>query len=146
MPYKVKGQCIYKKDTNQKVGCTKGSVNKYLAALHANADESVELTEENELIGGKADKLTPKDLAKKFGVPVEQINAQIQKGIKVEMEHTDDKEKATEIATDHVSEFPDYYNRLETMENKASKQWNSGDVTENTKTLIKRLIRENLSR
>ena len=146
MPYEVKGKCIFKKDGGAKVGCTKGSVDKYLAALHANADESVELTEENKLVGGKADKLTPKDLAKKFGVPVEQIKAQIQKGINVEMEHTDDKEKATEIATDHVSEFPDYYNRLESMENKASKQWNSSDVTENTKTLIKRLIRENLSR
>lgn len=276
MPYEVKGKCVYKKDGGAKVGCTKGSVDKYLAALHANADESVELTEDiknkilygfhatkhdmkngfykgnidtiypeairetyqniiseydvnlenddidkmgkilekkgygftfvsrepiksssfqsgqykygeylykvygkgdelilddyneinaeivvtkhplyfekvenmnesNKLKGGKADKLTPKDLGKKFGVPVEQIKAQIQKGINIEMEHTDDKEKATEIATDHVSEFPDYYNRLESMENKASKQWNSSYVTENTKTLIKRLIRENLS-
>ena len=41
MPYKVKGQCVYHKDTNKKVGCTKGSVSKYLAALHANADEAV---------------------------------------------------------------------------------------------------------
>jgi len=38
MPYKVKGKCVYKKDTNKKVGCTKGSVKKYLSALHANAD------------------------------------------------------------------------------------------------------------
>jgi hypothetical protein len=36
MPYKVKGKCIYKKDTGKKVGCTKGPVSKYLAALHAN--------------------------------------------------------------------------------------------------------------
>jgi hypothetical protein len=49
MPYKVKGKCVYKKDTGKKVGCTKGSVKKYLAALHANANESLdyELTEEN---------------------------------------------------------------------------------------------------
>jgi len=40
MPYKVKGQCIYKKDSGKKVGCTKGSVDKYLAALRANVDES----------------------------------------------------------------------------------------------------------
>jgi hypothetical protein len=40
MPYKVKGQCVYKKDTGAKVGCTKGDVNKYLAALHANVDEN----------------------------------------------------------------------------------------------------------
>lgn len=40
MPYKVKGKCVYKKDTGKKVGCTDGSVKKYLAALHANVDES----------------------------------------------------------------------------------------------------------
>ena len=49
MPYKVKGKCVYKKDTGKKVGCTKGSVKKYLAALHANANESLdhELTRED---------------------------------------------------------------------------------------------------
>lgn len=36
MPYKAKGKCVYKKDTGKKVGCTKGPVKKYLAALHAN--------------------------------------------------------------------------------------------------------------
>jgi hypothetical protein len=45
MPYKVKGKCVYKKDTGKKVGCTKGSVKKYLAALHMHADESVEHSE-----------------------------------------------------------------------------------------------------
>ena len=138
MPYTVKGKCIFKKDDNTKVGCTKGSVDKYLAALHANVDES------NKLKGGKADKLTPADIAKKFKVSIEKIEAQINKGVTIEMEHTNDKEKATEIATDHVSEFADYYDRLEKMENNASKDWKMTDVTENTKTFIKRLIRENL--
>lgn len=41
MPYATKGQCVYKKDTGKKVGCTKGPVQKYLAALHANVDESL---------------------------------------------------------------------------------------------------------
>ena len=40
MPYKIKGNCIYKKDTGKKVGCTKGSVKKYLAALHANVPDA----------------------------------------------------------------------------------------------------------
>ena len=40
MPWKVRGKCVYKKDTGKKVGCTKGSVKKYLAALHINAHES----------------------------------------------------------------------------------------------------------
>jgi hypothetical protein len=146
MPYKVKGQCIYKKDGGAKVGCTKGDVNKYLAALHANVDESVKLTETNKLKGGKADKLTPEDIAKKFKVSISRIHAQIRKGIKVEMEHTNDREKAKEIATDHVSEFADYYDRLNKMEDKADKYWKAKGVTESTKSLIKRLIRENLTK
>ena len=40
MPYRVKGKCIYKKDTGKKVGCTKGPVKKYLAALHANVPDA----------------------------------------------------------------------------------------------------------
>jgi hypothetical protein len=39
MPYKVRNYknktCVYKKDTGKKMGCTKGSKKKYLAALHA---------------------------------------------------------------------------------------------------------------
>lgn len=143
MPYKVKGKCVYKKEDNSKIGCTKGSVDKYLAALHANTNESIQ--EINTLKGGKADKLSVKDIADKFNVGVDKVKAQIQKGIGVEMEHTNDKEKATEIATDHVSEFPDYYDRLEKLEKKASKDWKTTDVTENTKKLIKRLIRENIN-
>jgi hypothetical protein len=143
MPYKVKGKCIFKKDDGSKVGCTKGNIDKYLAALHANANESIQ--EVNTLKGGKADNLSAKNIANKFKVSIDKIKSQIQKGVEVEMEHTDDKEKATEIATDHVSEFPDYYDRLEKMEKKASKGWKTTDVTENTKKLIKRLIRENLA-
>lgn len=40
MPYKAKGKCVYKKNTGEKVGCTKGSVKKYLAALHANVPDA----------------------------------------------------------------------------------------------------------
>ena len=43
MPYIAKGKCVYKKDTGEKVGCTKGSVKDYLAALHANVDENMKL-------------------------------------------------------------------------------------------------------
>ena len=34
---------------------------------------------------------------------------QLQKGIKVEMEHTTDPRIAREIATDHLTENPQYY-------------------------------------
>lgn len=42
-------------------------------------------------------------------------------GIKVEMEHTNNKLLAEKIARDHLSEFPDYYSNLKTMEDKMKK-------------------------
>jgi len=42
----------------------------------------------------------------------------IQKGIKIELEHTSDRELAKEIAMDHLDEFPDYYEELDKMEKK----------------------------
>ncbi len=49
-------------------------------------------------------------------------SAQIEKGIKVELEHTGDKDKAREIAKDHLMENPKYYDYLEEMEEKADKE------------------------
>jgi hypothetical protein len=40
----------------------------------------------------------------------------IAQGVKVELEHTDDKELAAEIARDHLTEDPKYYDKLERME------------------------------
>ena len=42
--------------------------------------------------------------------------AELAKGIKVEMEHTQDANQAKEIAKDHLSEVPEYYQKLEKME------------------------------
>jgi hypothetical protein len=39
------------------------------------------------------------------------------------MEHTNSKRVALQIAGDHISEFPDYYERLTVMERKARKEW-----------------------
>jgi len=79
--------------------------------------------EENNLIqGGKADRLSIEDIAKKHKVSIEAIEKQIEKGISVESEHVgDDKARAREISMDHLAEFPDYYDRLNSMENKAEK-------------------------
>ncbi len=46
---------------------------------------------------------------------------QLEKGIKIELEHTKSKELAAHIALDHLAEFPDYYDRLEKMESEAKK-------------------------
>jgi hypothetical protein len=75
-----------KKDDGTKVGCTKGDVNKYLAALHANVDES----SDNTIKGGKADNLSIKDIADKHKT-LAKIETQIKMGVKVEMEHVNDR-------------------------------------------------------
>lgn len=57
-----------------------------------------------------------KELAKKHGVSVKKIEAQVKKGTKVELEHTKDKDKAKEIALDHIKEIPNYYDKLDTID------------------------------
>ena len=57
--------------------------------------------------GGKADGKIPSDFEQ----------SQIEKGKKVEFEHTDNPDIAKEIATDHLDEHKDYYIGLEHMEN-----------------------------
>jgi len=47
---------------------------------------------------------------------------QLEMGIEVEMEHTDDKEEAKKIAKDHLVEFSDYYTRLKKMEDEAEEE------------------------
>jgi hypothetical protein len=102
-------------------------INEILFKVEEETEENdTPLFEGNIIKGGKADKMTAKDIADKFKLPVSKINAQITKGVKIEIEHTDNKERATEIAMDHISEFPDYYDRLETMEKDANKKWKDG--------------------
>jgi len=98
----------------------------------------------NEMRGGKAENLTVYDIADKFGIHVSLINKQVVMGKKVEKEHTDSDTIAKEIAMDHLSEFPDYYTRLATLEKKASEHFNDKKVNETTKDLIKRLIRNKI--
>jgi len=49
-------------------------------------------------------------------VSKDEIDAEVEKGIEVESEHTKDPEIAHEIALDHVYEDPDYYTKLDTIE------------------------------
>jgi hypothetical protein len=56
-------------------------------------------------------------LAKKHGVPESKIESALKKGIKVEMEHTTDESMARRIASQHIDELLDYYDRLAKMEN-----------------------------
>ena len=56
--------------------------------------------------GGLADNKKPSDFVKR----------KLEEGIKVEMEHTSDKAIAREIAMDHITEDPNYYKKLKTIE------------------------------
>ncbi|HOV90915.1 MAG TPA: hypothetical protein PKW07_09425 [Syntrophorhabdaceae bacterium] len=64
------------------------------------------------LKGGRAD-----------GQPITKYDLeQLLMGIKVELEHTNNKMTALEIATDHLEEIPDYYTRLLKMEKEAEEE------------------------
>jgi hypothetical protein len=76
-------------------------------------------TEAKDLIGKKTP--SKETIAAKHGIPVDRVEAQIMKGVKVEREHTNSDAEAEEIARDHLHEFPDYYDRLDKMETKAKK-------------------------
>lgn len=80
---------------------------------------------QNNLKGGKADKLSIEDIAKKHKLSIGEIEAQIEMGKKVEMEHVSDAKLAKEIAMDHLEEIPDYYTRLTKMEKEAKKDLTS---------------------
>ena len=68
------------------------------------------------------DKPTPRvdQLAEKYHTSIGVIEAQLKKGIKVEMEHTSKVHVAREIALDHINEKLDYYTRLEKVEEHAN--------------------------
>lgn len=53
---------------------------------------------------------------------------QLRKGIKVEMEHTNSLAIAKEIAQDHLTEDPKYYDHLEEMENKYKKAYKFASI------------------
>jgi len=84
------------------------------------------VNEAEELKGGLADNKTLIQIAKKHDAKnyyhiddmVKSLKKQLEMGMKVEMEHTDDKEKAKEIAMDHLWEDPSYYTKLKKIEAK----------------------------
>jgi hypothetical protein len=71
---------------------------------------------ENKIPGGLAKDLDLKDIAKIHGVNIKDLFVSLNNGIKVELEHTNDKEIAKEIALDHLYEDPKYYEKLKKIE------------------------------
>lgn len=83
-------------------------------------DDKLEVSESEELKGGNADNKSLIHIAKKHDAKgyyhidnmVQSLKKELEMGIKIEMEHTDDKDKAKEIAMDHLWENPSYYTKL----------------------------------
>jgi hypothetical protein len=89
-----------------------------------------ETKEENKLKGGIADTSSLYDLAAKhvedktvkkqsperIAKMLMHLTQQLIKGIKVEMEHTEDVDVAKKIAMDHLAEDPNYYTKLKRIE------------------------------
>lgn len=59
--------------------------------------------------------------------PQKYDSRELDKGVDVEYEHTDDQEVAREIAMDHLEEIPDYYTRLHQMEEEAEEDAEGGE-------------------
>jgi hypothetical protein len=95
---------------------------------------------EEKLKGGKADNKTFTDLLKKYkNKSTEQLKLQFNKGMRVEMEHTDDKKFAKEIVLDHLFEDPNYYTKLKKVETKEATSTASSGSYETPKMWAKSL-------
>lgn len=91
---------------------------------HCQGKKKKEVSEEK-LKGGRADNKTFDDLVNKYkkhgknlSTLEKELRTQLNKGMKVEMEHTKDKIRAKEIAMDHLFEDPKYYDKLKKIEGK----------------------------
>ena len=76
--------------------------------------EKLSIEEEHKLLNKPT--LTVAELAEKHGVSRMDIAKQLDKGVKIELEHTKDKSVAREIALDHLAEDPKYYDKLASVE------------------------------
>ena len=100
--------------------------------------------------GGKADKKTAKDIAMKHYQFVGTVEQEIEKGSKIEMEHTNDPKIAKEIAMDHLWEYYEYYSdeeglpAMEKKLKKSEKKDMKSKKNESIKSKIKTLLRESL--
>ena len=71
--------------------------------------QKIMFSEEEDLVGGEGDDMSVKDIAKYHNEDPKKIKREIEVGTKIEMEHTNSKKVAKEIATDHIYEMSDYY-------------------------------------
>ena len=88
-----------------------------------------EMKEAEKLKGGKADNMNLEKIAEKHNAQLIDIAKQFVKGHDVELEHTKDKLKASEIVMDHLFEDPKYYDKLSKVETKEIKKEEPNEAT-----------------
>lgn len=88
---------------------------------------------EEKIPGGLAQGKNINDIAKKHNISSSELIISLNKGIKVEMEHTNSKEIAKEIAMDHLWEDEKYYDKLSTIEEDLDESKNLGTLYHFTK-------------
>jgi hypothetical protein len=95
----------------QKLGVTQGENGRWSIKNAGPVEEATSVPE------GKISP-TPRQIADKHGVSIERVMTELEKGTKIEFEHTTDENVAREIALDHLWEDGgiDYYTRLAKME------------------------------
>ena len=71
--------------------------------------QKIMFSEEEDLVGGEGDDMLVKDIADYHNEDSEKIKSEIEIGTKIEMEHSNSKKVAKEIATDNVYRISDYY-------------------------------------
>lgn len=65
------------------------------------------------LMGGISKGKTLEDIAEKYSISIEEVQKKIKAGKKVESEHTDNEADQEHIAKDHIWEFLNYYEKLD---------------------------------
>ena len=103
-------------------GLIEKGINPKLGVVDMSKKEGIEEIEK--LKGGGSDNKTLKDIAKKHDKKgyyhiddmVSSLEKQVKIGIPIEMDHTDDEDKAMEIVKDHLWEDPNYYTKLKKAE------------------------------
>jgi tRNA nucleotidyltransferase/poly(A) polymerase len=86
-----------------------------LNSIFSKDNSKIKLSIKDKIPGGLGDNVPFSDFSPK----------KIEKGKKIELEHTDDPEIAKEIAKDHLVEDINYYEKLEKMEKKAQSMENN---------------------
>ncbi len=93
---------------------SKGIVSKLYQKLDELHSKRLSLPEDDEHLDKPT--MTVAELARKHKVNRQQIQDELSKGIKVELEHTGKFKIAKEIALDHLGEDPEYYTKLADVE------------------------------